>query len=101
MADVPAAETDVVAIGNAIVGLPSHAGEADAGGFLYAPTRGREPATCGRIAGATWAEVVGHFGSRPEIRLADPMKAAPRRPPVAALKPRSRLSNGPPGPPPW
>jgi hypothetical protein len=54
MADVPAAETDVVAIGNAIVGLPSHAGEADAGGFLYAPTRMRRPAAASLpLAGAS------------------------------------------------
>ncbi|MBI4885880.1 MAG: adenosine kinase [Acidobacteria bacterium] len=42
------------------------AGDAYAAGFLYAYTRGCDPATCGRLGGVMAAEVIGHYGARPE-----------------------------------
>ena len=42
------------------------AGDAYAAGFLYAYTRGWDLATCGRLGGAMAAEVISHYGARPE-----------------------------------
>jgi sugar/nucleoside kinase (ribokinase family) len=42
------------------------AGDAYAAGFLYAYTRGSDLATCGRLGSAMAAEVVSHYGARPE-----------------------------------
>ena len=42
------------------------AGDAYAAGFLYAYTKGRDLATCGRLGGAMAAEVISHYGARPE-----------------------------------
>lgn len=42
------------------------AGDAYAAGFLYAYTKGRDIATCGRLGGAMAAEVISHYGARPE-----------------------------------
>jgi sugar/nucleoside kinase (ribokinase family) len=42
------------------------AGDAYAAGFLYAYTQGRDLATCGRLAGVMAAEVISHYGARPE-----------------------------------
>jgi len=42
------------------------AGDAYAAGFLYAYTNGSDLATCGRLGGAMAAEVIGHYGARPE-----------------------------------
>lgn len=47
------------------------AGDLYAAGFLYGLTRGMDIATCGRIAGIAAAEVISHFGARPEVSLAD------------------------------
>ncbi len=47
------------------------AGDAYAAGFLYGLTQGRGPADCGRIGGICAAEIIGHFGARSEIPLAD------------------------------
>jgi sugar/nucleoside kinase (ribokinase family) len=47
------------------------AGDMYAAGFLYGLTRGADVATCGRIAGIAAAEVISHFGARPEASLAD------------------------------
>ncbi|HEC91225.1 MAG TPA: adenosine kinase, partial [Alphaproteobacteria bacterium] len=47
------------------------AGDAYAAGFLYGLTQGRGPADCGRMGGICAAEVISHFGARPEISLAD------------------------------
>jgi len=41
------------------------AGDAYAAGFLYAYTRGRDLATCGRLGGVLAAEVISHYGARP------------------------------------
>jgi sugar/nucleoside kinase (ribokinase family) len=42
------------------------AGDAYAAGFLYAYTHGYELAACGRLGGAMAAEVISHYGARPE-----------------------------------
>ena len=42
------------------------AGDAYAAGFLYAFTQGHDLATCGRLAGVMAAEVISHYGARPE-----------------------------------
>jgi sugar/nucleoside kinase (ribokinase family) len=45
------------------------AGDAYAGGFLFGYTRGYDLATCGRLGGTMAAEVISHFGPRPEADL--------------------------------
>lgn len=47
------------------------AGDLFAGGFLYGHTRGRSPFDCGRIGAIAAAEVISHYGARPETSLAD------------------------------
>jgi sugar/nucleoside kinase (ribokinase family) len=42
------------------------AGDAYAAGFLYAYTRGHDLATCGKLGGVMAAEVISHYGARPE-----------------------------------
>lgn len=42
------------------------AGDAYAAGFLYAYTRDGDLATCGRLGGLMAAEVISHYGARPE-----------------------------------
>ncbi len=42
------------------------AGDAYAAGFLYAYTQGYDLATCGKLGGLMAAEVISHFGPRPE-----------------------------------
>jgi sugar/nucleoside kinase (ribokinase family) len=42
------------------------AGDAYAAGFLHAYTQGRDLATCGRLGGVMAAEVISHYGARPE-----------------------------------
>lgn len=46
------------------------AGDLFAAGFLYGLTQGREPADCGRIGALAAAEVISHYGARPEASLA-------------------------------
>ena len=46
------------------------AGDLYASGFLYGLTRGRGLADCGRLGSLCAAEVIGHFGARPETPLA-------------------------------
>jgi sugar/nucleoside kinase (ribokinase family) len=46
------------------------AGDLYAAGVLYGLTRGYEPAVCGRYGSLAAAEVIGHFGARPEMSLA-------------------------------
>lgn len=46
------------------------AGDAYAAGFLYGYTHARPLAECGRIGGIAAAEVISHFGARPETSLA-------------------------------
>ncbi|MHB8376997.1 MAG: adenosine kinase [Dehalococcoidia bacterium] len=47
------------------------AGDLYAAGFLYGLTHGRGLAACGRIASLCAAEVIGHVGARPQMRLAE------------------------------
>jgi sugar/nucleoside kinase (ribokinase family) len=42
------------------------AGDQYAAGFLYAYTQGHDLGTCGRLGGAMAAEVISHYGPRPE-----------------------------------
>jgi sugar/nucleoside kinase (ribokinase family) len=51
------------------------AGDQYAAGFLYGHCAGLDPARCGRIASLAAAEVIGHFGARPETPLADLVRA--------------------------
>lgn len=46
------------------------AGDLFAAGFLYGLTRDRSLADCGRIGGLAAAEIIGHYGARPEVSLA-------------------------------
>ena len=45
------------------------AGDLFAAGFLFGLTRDRNLAACARIGGLTAAEVIGHYGARPEAAL--------------------------------
>ena len=45
------------------------AGDLYADGFLYGLTRGLPLAECARIAGLAAAEIISHFGARPEVPL--------------------------------
>ena len=47
------------------------AGDLFAGGFLYGYTQGRGLYDCARIGAIAAAEVISHFGARPEASLAD------------------------------
>ncbi len=47
------------------------AGDAFAAGFLYGLSQTLLLETCARIGAITAAEVLGHFGARPEVSLAD------------------------------
>ena len=47
------------------------AGDLYAAGFLYGYTRGFGPYEAGRLGSIAAAEVVGHFGARPEASLAE------------------------------
>jgi sugar/nucleoside kinase (ribokinase family) len=46
------------------------AGDLYAAGFLYGFTQGRHPAECGRLGAIAAAEVISHYGARPETDLA-------------------------------
>ena len=46
------------------------AGDLFAAGFLFGLTRDRSLADCGRIGGLAAAEIIGHYGARPEMSLA-------------------------------
>ena len=47
------------------------AGDAYAGGFLYGVARGRPLHVCGRLGSIAAAEVISHYGARPEASLQD------------------------------
>ena len=47
------------------------AGDLFAGGFLYGYTRGKSLADCARIGAVAAAEVISHYGARPERPLSD------------------------------
>ncbi|MBV9044507.1 MAG: adenosine kinase [Alphaproteobacteria bacterium] len=52
------------------------AGDQFAAGFLYGLTHGRGLAECGRLAGLCAAEVISHYGARPEVNLRELAKEA-------------------------
>lgn len=47
------------------------AGDQFAAGFLFGLTQGRDLATSGRLGGIAAAEIISHYGARPEVSLAD------------------------------
>lgn len=51
------------------------AGDLYAAGFLYGLVGGRDIATCGRMGAIAAAEVISHFGARPEIPLKELMRS--------------------------
>jgi sugar/nucleoside kinase (ribokinase family) len=51
------------------------AGDLYAAGFLYGYTRDLPLPVCGRIGAIAAAEIIGHYGARPEVKLADLVKA--------------------------
>jgi sugar/nucleoside kinase (ribokinase family) len=50
------------------------AGDMFAAGYLYGYTQGRSPADCARIGALCAAEVIGHYGARPEASLVELLK---------------------------
>lgn len=64
------------------------AGDLYAAGFLYGYTQGRGLPECGRLASLAAAEVIGHFGTRPQGSLAGLVPAdlrSPSLPPISSL----------------
>ena len=51
------------------------AGDLYAAGFLYGFTQGRDLRTCARLGSIAAAEVISHFGARPEVSLCELAKA--------------------------
>ncbi len=51
------------------------AGDQYAAGFLYGYTQGKDLQTCGKIGAITAAEVIQHYGARPEADLRDAVAA--------------------------
>ena len=47
------------------------AGDQFAAGFLYGLTHGKGLADCGRLGSLAAAEVISHYGARPEVSLKD------------------------------
>jgi sugar/nucleoside kinase (ribokinase family) len=47
------------------------AGDLYAAGFLFGLSRGRTPADCGQLGSLCAAEIIAHFGARPETSLKD------------------------------
>ena len=47
------------------------AGDLYAAGFLYGYTRALPLEICGRIGAIAAAEIIGHYGARPEVKLAE------------------------------
>ena len=47
------------------------AGDLFAAGFLHGLTHGMPLPECARLGGLAAAEIISHFGARPEVRLAD------------------------------
>ncbi|MEA2755093.1 MAG: hypothetical protein QOJ54_1382 [Aliidongia sp.] len=52
------------------------AGDLYAAGFLYGLTQGKPLAECGRLASLAAAEIISHYGARPETPLSDYVRAA-------------------------
>lgn len=51
------------------------AGDLYASGFLFGYTQGRSPLECGQLGAICAAEVISHYGARPETSLAQLIKA--------------------------
>jgi len=51
------------------------AGDLFAAGFLFGYTQGRDPATCARLGAICAGEIIGHYGARSEVKLADLVKS--------------------------
>jgi len=47
------------------------AGDQFAAGFLYGLTHGKDLKECGRLGAIAAAEVISHYGARPETSLKD------------------------------
>jgi sugar/nucleoside kinase (ribokinase family) len=52
------------------------AGDLYASGVLYGLTQGKTLAECGRLGSLAAAEIISHFGARPEMPLSDYVRAA-------------------------
>jgi sugar/nucleoside kinase (ribokinase family) len=52
------------------------AGDQYAAGFLFGRTHGRSPADCARLGHIAAAEVIAHYGPRPQTSLAELARAA-------------------------
>src|SRR6266853_5810664 len=73
-----AAEQPVAATPVARVVDTTGAGDLYAAGFLYGLTRGLPLPACGEIGGLCAAEIISHFGARPEVKLSDLVTKADR-----------------------
>ncbi len=62
-------ETVVIPAAPALVVDTTGAGDAYAAGFLAGLTAGKSLAACGRLGSLAAAEVIGHYGARPEADL--------------------------------
>ncbi len=51
------------------------AGDQFAAGFLHGLTQGRDLAACGRLGSLAAAEIISHYGARPETSLAELARA--------------------------
>jgi sugar/nucleoside kinase (ribokinase family) len=47
------------------------AGDQYAAGFMFGLSRGRPLQACGRLASLAAAEVISHYGPRPQVRLSE------------------------------
>jgi sugar/nucleoside kinase (ribokinase family) len=75
------AKGSLIATGNEVIAVPAWpvreivdvtgAGDLYAAGFLYGYTQGREHADSARIASLAAAEIISHFGARPQTPLAE------------------------------
>jgi sugar/nucleoside kinase (ribokinase family) len=76
----------VIVAGSEIIAVPAApvsrivdttgAGDLYAAGFLYGLTQGKPLAECGRLASLAAAEIISHYGARPETPLSDYVRAA-------------------------
>lgn len=64
-------ETEVPAAPVAKVVDTTGAGDLFAAGFLYGFTRGKDMAHCAKLGALCAAEIISHFGARPETKLAE------------------------------